>query len=273
MTLSELIISNDFKKTNTIGKFKYCCPFCDGEYKFVVDYNRKNYVCWRCNVRGSLKDEIPTTIDAFTKRVQEFKHGKPGRDFEDFHLPNEALPITRESGVPHRYLLRRGLTEDDIKRYNIKYCSEGFYRDRVIFPFFEEKRLVYYVGRTYLGNEPRYLNAGRGRGKVIFKTFQEPVDVCVLVEGIFTALYVSKVFPAVATLGKIVTQSQARLISGVARRVLIMLDSNAHKEVMDAHRLLNYYMKAKPMFIKKAAPDSYSHQELSKLIKESLHAK
>ena len=274
MDLSTILISNDFKKTNDPYHKRYRCPSCgEQKYRFYIHFKKKVYICFRCGISGRLDGEILTSVDHYESKVEDFKNGQSStQDREYIDLPKEIIrPLRRASGLPYLYLRKRGITEAEIDRYQMGYCSEGIYRERIIIPIYgNSSQPVYFIARSYTAREPKYINARSGRSKTIFKSFTGAVDFCILVEGVFTAIYVSRIFPSIAILGKVISEAQCKKIAECTKQVYVMLDSNAKKENLESAFKLGFFLSAKPIFITKPAPDSYSYEELERLINENL---
>ena len=67
-------------------------------------------------------------------------------------LPEEFKPMWEKSSNPFyptlSYLKRRGITHEDILKYNIGYCESGLFSNRVIIPSYDENgQLNFFVGR------------------------------------------------------------------------------------------------------------------------------
>lgn len=267
------VYKSDFKKTGNPDQIRIRCIFCDeSNYKLYIHLVKKVYICHKCGAKGRIQDngELLVRLDIFDKKVKEFQDGKV-RSTPVVDLPQEYIgPVKRSHGVPYSYLTKRGISQSEINRYRIGYCSTGKFRERVILPIYEGEKLTYFIGRAYTQRSPRYLNSNSGRSKVIFKTFTEPVKEAILVEGIFTAIYVSQVLPAIATLGKVVTEAQCKKIAQVVDKVYVMLDRNAKKETIQATFMLAHYIEALPIFIKAEAPDLHSHEELRRMVNAHL---
>lgn len=85
----------------------------------------------------------------------------------ELRLPKEFKPLSsRGSGVYYTdYLERRGFLKSDlpqiIKDYDLRYCTTGIWRGRIIFPLRFETRLVCWTGRTISKTAiPRYRTLG-----------------------------------------------------------------------------------------------------------------
>ena len=155
---------------------------------------------------------------------------------EDFA---EFFPILKSGNdnenTPLGYMKSRGFDWLDLERYNVHFALSGRYSYRVIIPCYENFRLVYFTARSYINQQPTYLNPANSRcplnrNEVVFNIDNvvpgEPVVIC---EGQLNAMTVHGT--AVATLGKAVTTAQLqRLLSKHAGEYICALDRDAWTE-------------------------------------------
>jgi len=257
------------------GKYQlfYNCPFHeDNKGHLGVDLKRGIYHCFKCNVSGRVKD-LDTPLSDFKEQVEDFLYGKPdqgrttGGSSNILSLPREYERISKQSGLPYKYLRNREITEREMRIYRMGYCGTGVFQDRVIIPIYDEAKLSYFVGRTYTNREPKYMNAPIEKGGNIFKTFKGKVDRSIICEGIFDAMRIGRLFPAIAILGKVVNGSaQIASILRSTKEAFVMLDRDAESQGFYASNVLNYYLKTHVMFIKDKDPGSMSMEELRRMI-------
>ena len=97
-----------------------------------------------------------------------------------------------------KYLKSRGLTKEDILRYNIGYCETGKYRNRIIIPSYDESNeLNYFIGRSYLSKTKRkYMNPEAQKEIIIFNEYlvdwTKPIYI---VEGAFDSIFIPNSIP------------------------------------------------------------------------------
>tara|TARA_B100001094_G_C18142147_1_gene778509 strand:- start:613 stop:1404 length:792 start_codon:yes stop_codon:yes gene_type:complete len=154
-------------------------------------------------------------------------------------LCNKHLPI--HSKAPLEYLRKRGISKWDILKWKVGYCKEGRYAGRIIIPSInEDGNCNYFIARSYVGHDRRYLNPPCGRD-IIFNSlmvdWDEPV---VLVEGVFDAIVVGD--NAIPVLGSTLRED-SRLFQALAIHdtpVFVALDPDAEKK---AHWMIRSLMK------------------------------
>ena len=111
------------------------------------------------------------------------------------------------------------------------YCKEGRYAGRIIIPSINNNGdCDYFIARSYIGHDRRYLNPPCGRD-IVFNSlvvdWDEPV---VLVEGVFDAIVVGD--NAIPILGSTLRED-SRLFQALAIHdtpVFVALDSDAEKK-------------------------------------------
>lgn len=136
--------------------------------------------------------------------------------------------------MAYKYMKDRGFTDEEMQRWDLKVGRA--YEDpktkrrivnwsgRVIFPFHEDGEVVYMVGRSYVGREPKYYNPPGG-GKFVFN-IDSVRGECILCEGIISAIAAERVtgIPSVAALGKTLTNFQLAKIAARCTKIYVCLD-------------------------------------------------
>lgn len=244
-------------KSSSRGNYTYTCPKCN-HYKpkleICLDENTPHYQkfnCWVCGFKGKKLINLFKTIDAPSDKILELKSIiKPTGPLEEqiitekIKLPDEYQPILNNSSFGAKraltYLKNRGLTEDDITKYNIGYCETGKYSDMVIIPSYDESgSLNYFVGRSYIPESNRKLNPDVSRNIIPFEiliNWNSPIILC---EGMFDAISIKR--NAIPLLGKnIQSKLMSKIVSSTVKKVYIALDKDAIKQALDfCEQLIN----------------------------------
>lgn len=243
-------------------EFRWNCPFCeesgkrpDSKRHLYANPSKGVFICHRCGKAGKanvllrrfgIREPERYVYDATLDEVWEMlaSVGIPAKGEVVEETPIDMPMVPVEKGMlSYAYLKKRfGSRQVDkaIKRYRLS-VGTGFYRNRVIVPTYHHGDLVFFVARSILDEEPKYLNPkGRSRRKYLFGYDRAKKAACrgwriVVTEGVFSAMSVDLAlghgFAAVATFGKYVTRQQLRLIADVSRgKVLVMLDADAQNE-------------------------------------------
>jgi len=256
------------------GKYQvfFSCPCHDDESGHLGVHIKKGiYHCFKCGTSGRIKN-LEISLSEFETIVQEKLRPDQGRTdllskaSPPLELPREYKLVSLQSGLPFRYLNKRLVTTEELLQYHIGYCSTGIFQERIIVPIYEQHKLVYFVGRTYTGREPKYMNAPVEKGHIVFKTFNDRVEEAIVCEGIFDALRIGKVIPAISLLGKVASKYQIQTIRQLTNSAIVMLDSDANVEAFKLYSLLRMYMPTRILMIDKHDPGSMTIEQLKEVI-------
>ena len=267
--------------------YLFTCPFHGGaddmHIRIETDSHGKNkWNCYSCKkgghtIRQLFKKIAPDkvqVIDALIipkyfeqipvdKRPQvlilplEFKH------FKDIHINDHV------GRMALAYIHKRGFSDLDILKYNLGYCEEGKYRNRIIFPSYDARgKLNYFIGRTFIEDaQPRYLPCDFPRKDIIpfelFINWKVPVILC---EGFFDAKAIAR--NAIPLMEKGVSPGiMKKLLSGDVKKVYIALDKDALKNALDhADTLLAHGKKVYLVELDGKDPSAMGFEEFTKVI-------
>jgi DNA primase len=201
------------------GNFAFKCPFCTHhknkmEISLRTTAKRENFWhCWICDAKGKTLLSLFKKIKAPQSKIDELNILIVPTNTKEIHtsdvltLPKEFISLLDherfiKDRIAHieykhavKFLLKRGLTLDDIKKYNIGFCKEGKYEARIIIPSYDEnKKLNYFIARDYKGETPqKYKNPPVSAKDVIgFELYINWNAPIILVEGIFDALTIKR---------------------------------------------------------------------------------
>ena len=239
----------------------FFCPYCKHEKrKFSVNLKRNVYKCWVCNQRGrslyrvvrrfgSFKDQEGWRVLTGTPREDLsrfealFEPGKEEAITQTVELPQTFQSLTHaklNSGAKKaiKYLEKRGIDRKSILEWKVGYCSEGRYRDRIIFPSFnEDGDANYFVARSTTDEYFKYLNPAASRNIIFNELYLDFDKEITIVEGIFDAM---KAHNAVPILGSTLSDHSMlfRKIIKHDTPVLLALDKDAKWKALKIKRLL-----------------------------------
>src|SRR3990167_2381607 len=169
---------------------------------------------------------------------------------------DRASPVRREVVYPpeavaawvhpdsRNYLLSRGITKEQAEYYDLGYCTEGKWRERVIIPIYFDSKLECLQGRTLHKNEElRYITEG-------WRSCYAPNEIAlerrlVVVEGPFDLLAVSRIHRrTLATLGNVPSEAQLDQIRSIdsITEISILYDKEALAEAYALQLILNTYL-------------------------------
>lgn len=228
------------------GELYFTCPFCHNQkQKFAININTLRWHCWQCEAKGKSLLTLFHRLDLSREQIRQLKSFVSDHDvayykkynketIADIRLPDEFCPLsTPKSSFQYntamRYLIKdRGLTSNDILRYNIGFCETGEYSGRIIIPSYDETgKLNYFTGRSFYPyinfryKNPKVSKNIIGFGNLI--NFSLPVTLC---EGVFDAMHIR--YNAIPIFGKhLPSVLLDKLIKEQVKEVYICLDQDA----------------------------------------------
>lgn len=251
------------------GNYIFVCPFHvsnpPGKKKLEVnietDEKGENpYHCWACNARGKTIRSLLKKKKASKTKISEVDMiVKPGTKRKHIPVSEITLPenfislqsdeeLSKLTRVSYRrakkYLLNRGMTETDIIKYNIGFCKDGFYKDRIIIPSYNSKGdLNYFQARLFDENVlgQKYQNPPVSAKDVIglelYINWNLPIILC---EGMFDAITIKR--NVIPLFGKVIhPKLMKKLVKSNVKKIYIALDKDAIKDSLKyCEELLSY---------------------------------
>lgn len=146
----------------------YCCPFClsrrgkeDHDYKLYVSVPKLKFYCFKCGAKGALYNRAVLSNDSVYKSIVDLCNNQEEEDTEEynmFYLPNRGIT---KGTLAHEYLLKRGISDDLIKYYNIRIGIDNLF-GRIVVPNIlygqDESWTDMYSARSYTNQDPKYKN-------------------------------------------------------------------------------------------------------------------
>jgi len=242
-------------KPSTKGNHAFHCPFCKHHKpKLELDPNLGVWHCWVCNEKGRTPVSLLKKLQATPEQIAEMKRYFPGgkgetleKTYDIIRLPEEFISLAKPSTkLSYRqakaYAIKRGITEEDILKYNIGYCETGKYTNSLIVSSYDKSgHLNYFISRSY-EKEPRRkydapsCNKNALIGFEYYINWKIPVILC---EGIFDAIALRR--NAIPLFGKTIPNSlMLKLVSSEVKTVYLALDKDAFKQAIGyAQQLLD----------------------------------
>lgn len=227
------------------------CPFCHHhKKKLQINLKTQKWHCWVCDAKGKRINRLLKKLHVDSRRLKKLYeiYGDDyvvySKDTEDekveLRLPKEFRSLLKEpKGINpifrkvKEYAKQRGITTEDIRRYNIGYCDSGLYSNRIIIPSYDsDNRLNYFIARSVFDEEKfKYKNPPVSKNVIMFENqinWNEPIT---LVEGVFDAMAVKR--NAIPLLGKFVPKTLNDTIykKGVSS-INILLDEDAQEQAL-----------------------------------------
>ena len=233
------------------------CPFCHHhKKKLQINLNTQQWHCWVCDAKGKKIQTLLKRLHVDSKRIRKVFEIY-GDDYivsttteeekVELRLPSEFKSLLVEpKGLNPlyrkvvQYAKDRGLTKEDIIRYNIGYCDTGMYSNRIIIPSYDrDNRLNYFIARSVFSEEKfKYKNPPVSKNVTIFENqinWNEPITLC---EGVFDAMSIKR--NAIPLLGKFIPKTLMDSIykKGI-KEIKIILDKDAQSQAL---YYVNYFM-------------------------------
>ena len=234
------------------------CPFCHHhKKKLQINLDTQQWHCWVCDAKGRKIQTLLRKLQVDSSKIKKIYEiygddyivSTTSTDEEkvELRLPSEfksLLDIPKGLNPLYRkvqqYVKNRGITKEDIIRYNIGYCDGGIYTNRIIIPSYDSNnRLNYFIARSVYEEEKfKYKNPPVSKNVTIFENqinWKEPIT---LTEGVFDAMAVKR--NAIPLLGKFIPKTLMDSIykNGV-KKISVILDKDAQEQAM---YYLNYFM-------------------------------
>ena len=215
---------------NTDGGISYHCFNCGYKASWQpgrnLSYKMKNLMKW-----FNAPDDVITKLALDVMKLNEGEtdnfYTVQLPTFVDVELPQDAKLIKDiENDIPThlldvlKYMKERNLYLDD---YNFYWSPSLGYRDRLIIPFYYNKKIVGFTARTFLPNKrPKYLS-NQQPGYVFNFDEQRPEKIFVIVcEGPIDAIHVE----GVAVLGSEIKDQQVAMINSLNKQVIVVPDKD-----------------------------------------------
>ena len=243
-------VLGSYRRSN--DEFLFHCPYCGHhKKKMSVNFSRNAFKCWVCDQRGKNIYRLVRKFGNYKQRQQYLE--LIGRmDLSEFDkilnemndvverqvidlppefvsLCNKHLPLGSKRALD--YLRNRGIERNEILKWKIGYCDKGRYSGRVIIPSFNsDGDINYFIARSYVGHNRRYLNPPCGRDIIFNELSVDWDEPTVLVEGVFDAIVAGD--NAVPILGSTL-RPESLLFQAIAAHdtpVYLALDPDAEKK-------------------------------------------
>lgn len=281
------------------------CPAC-GKNNLCVNVRRRLWHCWSCeryvvDVEGKRRAvqgagglvKLVQLLDR-VDRAQAIARIEAGSIYsyrDTARLPEDSLnsryvgairsadPVEPPEGwqpvtevLP--FMAQRGITLEDARLFGLGWCDRGRYRGRLIFPVWEDRRLLYFQGRAMWAPVPgrtylKSLNPPGGDRHAVSSELLMNLDQArfyprvAVVEGPTDLVRTGP--DAVCTFGKRITDAQiGRLIRAGVRALDFLWDADAAEEMKTAARRLTGLFDLRLIFLPHGDPGDFSREYLTR---------
>ena len=289
INLLNRVLSSNGTKLRKLDEYMYWSPFISHHKpKLQINITTGKWHCWVSNQGGHNLFQLFRKVGAsnehfseLTELVDDVPRYKKTKDTskEVVQLPKEYKPLWNgaDSIVKRHalsYLYKRGIDDSDILKYNIGYCDEGLYSNRIIIPSYDsDGTLNFFVGRDFYNSKMKYRNSPTSKdiiGFDLFINWDEPIILC---EGVFDAMAFKR--NAIPLFGKTVMKTlQKKIIESRVKNIYLALDNDA---IVDATKISEYFInngiKVKMMKFEEKDPSETGFESLLYLISKTKQTK
>ena len=248
------------KKTSG-NNYAFFSPFVEHykpklEINVSLNSNGENpWHCWISDEKGKtirslfrklkVSKEVWDEHNSIFSRKYRYKTDSTTEESKIVQLPKEYIPLWKPSTSISRkhalaYLQRRGVSPKEVLKYQIGYCEDGVYKNKLIIPSYDSNgKLNFFVGRSFYDTEYKHKNPDVSKDVVGFGMFINwdlPIVIC---EGVFDAMAIR--WNAIPLFGKSPqSMVQTEIIKNNVKDVYLVLDSDAFKNALRfAENLMN----------------------------------
>jgi len=266
----------------------YHCPFCN-HYKKKLEVNTvtQEWHCSVCNAAGKSIRSLFRKLKVHRTYYAELYKivGSPGYqkrqeiDYkqQELSLPEGFVSLSHpirslEYGNAITYLRSRGVTRDDILRYNIGYSEYGEFRQRIIVPSYDRAgNLNFFSSRIYYdgGDSIKYKNPTWSKDIIGFELFVNWDEPITLVEGAFDAFAIRRnVIPLFGTL--VSNRLKEAIVENGVGQVNIVLDNDALKKALDIYDFLEKQeVESRIIKLDDKDPSVLGYERITEIINDS----
>jgi DNA primase len=256
LSLLSVVIGNPGRNVRKENEHIFFCPFCS-HYKPKLQVNLVNqfWHCWVCDSKGRTLKQLfyklnatPNQFIELTDIVGEsYYYTEKSDSVEVISLPKEYIPLWKDGGNKilrkHAllYLKKRNISNKDIIKYEIGYCEDGLYRNRIIIPSYDNmNKLNYFIARNFYKGGMKYKNPPVSKNVIMFENhinWNLPIVIC---EGAFDAITIKR--NVIPILGKTLPEALLeKMVNGGTNKVIIILDTDARKDALKMTEKLARY--------------------------------
>jgi DNA primase len=226
------------------NEYYFHCPFCHHHNpKLAVNLGKGKWQCWVCGSKGGRLVSLFKKLDVPQYQLRELYDilqdeiryvEKSGDTVKvNLRLPPGAKPMWKKSNEiefkhAKSYLIERGTSFQDLLRYNLHYCTDGPFINRIIIPSYDiDGQLNFFTGRDFFNTSPlKYKNPQFSKNIIGFEyhiNWQFPITLC---EGPMDAMAIK--WNAIPLFGKTISSKLFhRIIEKKVEEVYIALDVDA----------------------------------------------
>ena len=289
VNLLNRILNSNGRKLKKQNEYMYWSPFISHHKpKLQINVQTQKWHCWVSNVGGRTLFQLLKKIGASKQHFDELRELVDDKYYVNtkIHeaktirsLPNEFKSLCNggDSIVKRHalnYLYKRGIDDSDILKYNIGYCDDGLYSNRIIIPSYDaDGKLNFFVGRDFYSSKMKYRNSPTTKNIIGFDLFinwDEPIILC---EGVFDAMAFKR--NAIPLFGKnVMSNLQKKIIETKVKVIYLALDNDALEDTIKiSEYFINNGIDVRMMKFKEKDPSEIGFESLLYLINKTTKTK
>ena len=289
INLLNRVLSSNGRKLKKRNEYMYWSPFISHHKpKLQINIQTQKWHCWVSNVGGRTLFQLLKKIGASKQHFDELRELVDDKYYVNtkIHeaktirsLPNEFKSLCNggDSIVKRHalnYLYKRGIDDSDILKYNIGYCDDGLYSNRIIIPSYDaDGKLNFFVGRDFYSSKMKYRNSPTTKNIIGFDLFinwDEPIILC---EGVFDAMAFKR--NAIPLFGKnVMSNLQKKIIETKVKVIYLALDNDALEDTIKiSEYFINNGIDVRMMKFKEKDPSEIGFESLLYLINKTTKTK
>ena len=282
-------INSQATKTGQNNEYMFWSPFVHHHKpKLQVNIQTQKWHCWVSNVGGRTLFQLLKKVGASHQHYDELRELVDTKTYVNtrtqetkvsLSLPPEFKPLWNgNDGIVKRhalsYLYKREITDSDILKYNIGYCDEGIYSNRIIIPSYDsDGQLNFFVGRDFYSSKMKYRNCTTTKdiiGFDLFINWDEPIILC---EGVFDAMAFKR--NAIPLFGKtVMNKLQKKIIESNVKKIYLALDNDALEDAIKiSDNFINNGIDVRMIKFKEKDPSEIGFKDLLYLINRTTKTK
>lgn len=215
------------------------CPYCqNANWNIEFSIEKEVFHCWICNFSGAVKSFFKEYGISYEN--EGWKLSSVAEKFVEIdNLDLSEFSSLNYSDFP-KVLSAKGINAEDVKRYNLLYAKFGKFKEKLIIPLYECKKLVYALARD-LTIKGRYYNFKVEKKDILpyYMGVENKFEIY-LCEGVLDAISVNKLgFTSGVLLGNHLAKNQIERIKKFGFDVAIVcLDGDIKRKAVQMYDLL-----------------------------------
>lgn len=247
------------------GWMKGNCPHCGKIDKFGVQLYDGRTNCFVCTENANPLDLIGQ-LEGFDNRQQIYVYLKAFKDAaylepkievlkrKDIILPPDfrllSFGKSEFSKLARRYIKGRGFSIGELTLRGVGYCTRDKYKGYIIFPFYQQGKLIYYTTRRFINLGSRFKNPnledfGIGKSSIIYNIDALAIyNKIRMVESVTNALTLDD--RTIAIDGKLISNYQLScILRSPIKAIEIILDRDAYYNALRIGLELVHHIKVR----------------------------